>query len=134
MKSNKLIVPFGTHTILANLTNLKTTTKMIIDIMTGYKGKEGGQMKVTHGKTLGGSSNQNFMHYVRGNPKDYDEWEALGNQGWGWKDVLPFFIKSEKMHNDENRDYPVYIDKDLHGYNGRQHVMPAAKVRTITTK
>ena len=85
-------------------------------------------MKLSHGKTLGGSSNQNFMHYVRGNPSDYDEWEALGNQGWGWRDVLPFFIQSERLHDHNSRDYDVFIDQDMHGHDGRLHVMPASEV------
>ena len=88
-------------------------------------------MKVTHGKTLGGSSNQNFNHYVRGNSKDYDEWVALGNPGWGWKDVLPFFKKSERLHNDRDRGEDVYIDSDMHGREGRLHVMPANEVGAV---
>lgn len=47
------------------------------------------------GKTLGGSSSINAMVYVRGHPSDYDDWAALGNTGWGWTDVLPYFKKSE---------------------------------------
>ena len=64
--------------------------------------------------------------------RDYDEWADLGNAGWGWKDVLPFFIKSEKLHNDQNLDYETHIDQDMHGREGRQHVMPGCKV--IVTK
>ena len=64
--------------------------------------------------------------------RDYDEWADLGNAGWGWKDVLPFFIKSEKLHNDQNLDYETHIDHDMHGREGRQHVMPGCKV--IVTK
>jgi choline dehydrogenase len=44
------------------------------------------------GKTLGGSSSINAMIYIRGNPADYDEWSELG---WGWDDVLPYFLRAE---------------------------------------
>lgn len=47
------------------------------------------------GKVLGGSSSVNGLIYIRGQAKDFDEWEALGNLGWGWKNVLPYFKKSE---------------------------------------
>lgn len=47
------------------------------------------------GKVLGGSSSINAMVYIRGQPQDFDEWAAQGNPGWGWRDVLPYFMKSE---------------------------------------
>jgi choline dehydrogenase len=50
---------------------------------------------IPRGKTLGGSSSMNAMLYVRGRPLDYDGWEAQGAPGWGYSDVLPYFIKAE---------------------------------------
>jgi choline dehydrogenase len=47
------------------------------------------------GKVLGGSSSLNAMVYIRGQQGDYDDWAAAGNTGWSWKDVLPYFKKSE---------------------------------------
>jgi choline dehydrogenase len=56
---------------------------------------ENRSLYVPRGKSLGGSSSMNAMLYVRGRPLDYDSWEAQGARGWGFRDVLPYFVKSE---------------------------------------
>ncbi len=56
---------------------------------------DGRELFVPRGKALGGSSSMNAMLYVRGRPFDYDSWEAQGAPGWGYRDVLPYFIRSE---------------------------------------
>ena len=48
------------------------------------------------GKVLGGTSAMNAMMYVRGHRTDFDHWASLGNPGWGYDDVLPYFLKSER--------------------------------------
>ncbi|MFT3814930.1 MAG: GMC family oxidoreductase N-terminal domain-containing protein [Acidovorax sp.] len=55
----------------------------------------GRQVQWDRGKGLGGSSAINGMIYMRGQPEDYDQWARLGNPGWGWSDVLPYFKRSE---------------------------------------
>ncbi|HEY4827468.1 MAG TPA: GMC family oxidoreductase N-terminal domain-containing protein, partial [Solirubrobacteraceae bacterium] len=56
---------------------------------------DGRSLYVPRGKSLGGSSSMNAMLYVRGRPLDYDLWAEQGAAGWGWRDVLPYFLKSE---------------------------------------
>ena len=64
------------------------------------------------GKVLGGSSVLNYMLYVRGNPRDYDQWAESGAYGWSWKEVLPYFLKSE-----DNRDKNV-VNNGYHNTGG----------------
>jgi len=56
---------------------------------------DGRQLYIPRGKSLGGSSSMNAMLYVRGRPLDYALWEEQGAPGWGWDDVLPYFLRSE---------------------------------------
>lgn len=66
----------------------------------GLNGRKGYQPR---GKCLGGSSAINAMIYIRGHRKDYDGWAALGNEGWSYDDVLPYFIKSENNGRIKNQ-------------------------------
>ncbi|CAK1547856.1 unnamed protein product [Leptosia nina] len=68
------------------------------------------------GKVMGGSSAINSMSYIRGNKDDYDGWAALGNKGWSYEEVLPFFKKSEQNLN------PLAVDPGYHGFTGEQSV------------
>ena len=79
----------------------------------GLGGRRGYQPR---GKVLGGSSSVNAMIYARGHSDDYDHWAALGNPGWGWDDVLPYFKRAE--HNERGADA-------WHGTGGPLNVMDA---------
>jgi choline dehydrogenase len=58
-------------------------------------GLGGRSLAYPRGKVLGGCSAINGMIYMRGQARDYDHWRQLGNPGWGWEDVLPYFKRSE---------------------------------------
>jgi len=73
---------------------------------------KGGRCNWPRGKVLGGSSVLNYMLYVRGNRYDYDHWESLGNSGWGYKQVLYYFKKSEDNRN------PYLQKSPYHATNG----------------
>ncbi|XP_055613215.1 glucose dehydrogenase [FAD, quinone]-like [Uranotaenia lowii] len=67
---------------------------------------------IPRGRMLGGSSGMNQMIYARGNRRDYDRWEQLGNEGWSWDEVLPYFIKSE------DNKAPEVVNAYGGGYHG----------------
>ncbi len=78
----------------------------------GLNGRKGYQPR---GKVLGGSSSLNAMIYIRGHKADYDEWARLGNSGWSYDEVLPYFKKSE--HREAGGD-------DFHSQGGELNVAP----------
>ena len=61
-------------------------------------GLNGRSLAYPRGKVLGGCTSVNGMIYMRGQAADYEHWRQLGNLGWGWDDVLPYFLKSEDHH------------------------------------
>ncbi len=69
------------------------------------------------GKVLGGSSSINAMIYVRGQPADFDDWQAAGNPGWSWLEVLPWFKKLEDH---------AWGASEYHGAGGPVHVSDVA--------
>lgn len=70
----------------------------------------GRRIAVPRGRVLGGSGSINGMVYFRGHPRDYDDWAAAGAGGWSWREVLPYFTRSE-----HNQDYPP---STYHGTEG----------------
>ncbi|MFP7569949.1 GMC family oxidoreductase [Marivita sp. S2033] len=72
-------------------------------------GLNGRSLVYPRGKVLGGCSSVNGMIYMRGQAADYDHWRQMGNTGWAWDDVLPYFLKSEDHHGG---------DSDMHRSGG----------------
>ena len=76
-------------------------------------GLNGRALNYPRGKVLGGCSSINGMIYMRGQARDYDLWRQMGNTGWGWDDVLPYFRRSEGYHGGTD---------DAHGGDGELRV------------
>jgi len=83
--------------------------------------------KIYHprGKVLGGCSSTNAMAYIRGQREDYDHWKTLGNVGWGFDDVLPYFLKSENNEQFQNQ---------FHRQGGELNVTQAQRYKTVLSK
>ena len=75
------------------------------------------------GKALGGSSSMNAMIYIRGHRYDYDHWRDLGNPGWSYQDVLPYFKKSEAQENGAS---------EFHGNAGPLHVTNLRSINPLS--
>ena len=83
------------------------------------------QLYIPRGKVIGGSSSINAMIYIRGHSYDYDYWSELGNQGWSFQEVLPYFKKAEnRQQQEDSEDYG--IDGPLHIANLR-HISPLSQ-------
>ena len=76
-------------------------------------GLNGRALNYARGRVLGGCSSINAMIYMRGQASDYDYWASLGNRGWSWREILPYFIRVE--------DYAHGAD-ELHGAGGELRV------------
>jgi choline dehydrogenase len=86
---------------------------------------DGREIPLPRGRILGGSSSTNGMAYFRGHPLDFDEWAALGNTGWSFREVLPYFIRCE--NNVDHRDSP------WHGTNGEMHIAHLRRHNALVT-
>lgn len=78
------------------------------------------------GRILGGTSVLNFLIYTRGNRRDYDNWSELGNRGWSYKEVLPYFIKTENVKIPSLRNSPYrgksgYLDVENAQFVSKLH-------------
>jgi choline dehydrogenase-like flavoprotein len=79
------------------------------------------------GKVLGGCSTINYMLYVRGNKRDYDQWAQNGCPGWSWSKVYPYFLKSEDMTD------PNYAKNGYHSTGGPLTVSSPPILTTVST-
>jgi choline dehydrogenase len=83
----------------------------------------GRRLMMPRGKVLGGSSSINGMIYIRGHRQDYADWQAAGAEGWGWNELLPYFVRTEDQQRLQNK---------YHGRGGPLHVADLPSVHPIT--
>ena len=84
----------------------------------------GRQIPVPRGHVVGGSGSINGMVYFRGHPSDFDDWAAAGNPGWSYREVLPYFLRSE------NND--AYPNSPYHGQGGPMNVVYIKRPNPMT--
>jgi choline dehydrogenase-like flavoprotein len=81
-------------------------------------GTAGRAIPYPRGRVLGGSSSINGLIYIRGQPEDFDHWGQLGNRGWSWDDVLPYFKQAENWQGEA---------ADIHGEGGYLTTSPMSE-------
>lgn len=102
--------------------NAKTDWRYVTQPDSGLNGRS---IQWPRGRVLGGSSSINGLLYVRGQKQDFDHWQQLGNTGWGWDDVAPFFKRSETwLGTSDDPD-------DLRGTSGPLSVSPSRFSRDV---
>jgi choline dehydrogenase len=84
----------------------------------------GRSIPIPRGHVVGGSGSINGMVYFRGHPTDFDDWAAAGNPGWSYREVLPYFLRSES-----NESYP---DSPYHGHGGPINVKHIKRPNPMT--
>jgi len=102
-------IPVG---YLYTMSNPRTDWCFMTESEPGLNGKV---LNYPRGKVLGGCTAINGMIYMRGQARDYDHWRQLGNTGWGWEDVLPYFKRSEDHWKGQD---------EFHGSGGEWRVEP----------
>ncbi|XP_053617639.1 glucose dehydrogenase [FAD, quinone]-like isoform X2 [Plodia interpunctella] len=106
-------VPLVANYLQFTPANWKYKTKPSNKYCVGFENK---QCNWPRGKVVGGSSVLNYMIYTRGTAYDYNAWENMGNEGWGWDEVLPYFRKIEHFK------IPKFDNPYYHGYDGYLNV------------
>ena len=115
--ADKHVLPYDLPFLAAKLFSFKANNWSYESVP--QKGMNGRTQFFPRGKLLGGSFIFNGAQYIRGNPSDFDHWQQLGNPGWGYEDVLPYFRKSEDYRAKPSR---------YHGTEGR---LPVTKPRVV---
>ncbi|XP_069937771.1 glucose dehydrogenase [FAD, quinone], partial [Cherax quadricarinatus] len=92
-----------------------------------HKSYVGRSERLLQGRMLGGSSSVGGLLYMRGSRNDYDQWAVLGNPGWDYLSVLPYFRKSENYQGEEKGYSELY-----HGREGPMAVTPTRKLSRMT--
>jgi choline dehydrogenase len=105
-------------------------------------GLQGRKIDLPRGKGTGGSTNVNGQIFIRGQREDFDAWRDMGNTGWGYDDLLPYFRKLERFEmladaksgqkiKVNGKPLPQMIDSDFHGTEGPLNIAPLRSVNPM---
>ena len=87
----------------------------------------GRRLACPRGRVIGGSSSINGMVYVRGHPRDFDTWEEMGAEGWGFADILPYYLRMESWHGQDDGGDPAW-----RGSDGPLHITRGPRKNPLT--